>query len=81
MNPALRRKGKIGLWQPRFWEHHISDARDFDAHVRYCWGNPVKHGLVSRPTDWLHSSIHRDIARGMIDPEWVGDVDPDGDFR
>ena len=60
VNPALRRKGEVGLWQPRFWEHHIRDEEDFRAHVRYCWINPVKHGLVARPEDWPWSSVHRD---------------------
>lgn len=49
-----------GIWQRRFWEHHISDEDDFRAHVRYCWINPVKHGLVSDPGDWPWSSYHRD---------------------
>ncbi len=70
VNPALRRKGEVGLWQPRFWEHHIRDEADYRAHVRYCWINPVKHGLVDRAVDWPHSSIHREIARGMISPNW-----------
>ena len=72
VNPALRRKGEVGLWQPRFWEHHIRDEADYAAHVRYCWGNPVKHGLVQRPADWPHSSIHRDIRLGLVEPEWGG---------
>ncbi len=60
VNPALRRKGEIGLWQPRFWEHQIRDERDYWNHVRYCWMNPVKHGLVARPEDWAFSSVHWD---------------------
>ena len=71
VNPALRRKGEVGLWQPRFWEHHIRDAADFDAHVRYCWGNPVKHGFVARAVDWPWSSIHRDIRLGRVEAEWA----------
>jgi putative transposase len=74
VNPALRRKGEVGLWQPRFWEHHIRDERDYAAHVRYCWINPVKHGLVERAADWPYSSIHRDIARGVVEPEWAGQI-------
>ncbi|WP_407492019.1 REP-associated tyrosine transposase [Pseudooceanicola sp. MF1-13] len=74
VNPALRRKGEVGLWQPRFWEHHIRDQRDYDAHVRYCWMNPVKHGYVPRAVDWLYSSIHRDIRLGQIEPEWSGQI-------
>ncbi|BDW86347.1 transposase [Roseicyclus marinus] len=64
-NPTLRsaskiRKGDAGLWQRRFWEHHIRDEADYWAHVRYCWWNPVKHGFVTRPEDWPFSSVHRD---------------------
>jgi len=79
VNPALRRKGEVGLWQPRFWEHHIRDQRDFDAHMRYCWLNPVKHGLAERPVEWPYSSIHRDIRLGRLEPEWSGPV-PDGEY-
>ena len=79
VNPALRRKGEVGLWQPRFWEHHIRDEADFQAHVRYCWGNPVKHGLVARAADWPYSSIQRDIRAGLVEPEWAGEVQ-DGEF-
>lgn len=62
VNPALR-KGEAGIWQRRFWEHHIRDKADHDAHVRYCLTNPVKHGLVAKAEDWPFSSIHRDIRR------------------
>lgn len=53
-----------GIWQRRFWEHHIRNDADFAAHLRYCWWNPVKHGLVERPEDWAYSSVHRDIREG-----------------
>ncbi|MEO0914950.1 MAG: transposase [Pseudomonadota bacterium] len=75
-NPTLpisaskARKGEAGLWQRRFWEHLIRDEADWRAHVAYCWANPVKHGFVARPTDWPYSSIHRDIRRGIVPPEW-----------
>lgn len=46
-----------GIWQRRFWEHHIRNQRDYDAHIQYCHNNPVKHGYVANPTDWPHSSI------------------------
>lgn len=49
-----------GIWQRRFWEHHIRDEADLYNHIRYCWINPVKHGLVERPEDWPYSSYHRD---------------------
>ncbi|NJM81485.1 MAG: transposase [Tabrizicola sp.] len=72
-------KGESGLWQRRFWEHHLRNDRDFAAHLRYCWWNPVKHGLVERAVDWPYSSIHRDIRLGQCDPEWTG-ADIKGDF-
>jgi putative transposase len=54
-----------GLWQRRFWEHHLRSEADFAAAVRYCWNNPVKHGLVERPEEWSYSSIHRDMRPGQ----------------
>lgn len=76
-NPTLRsaskvEKGDAGLWQRRFWEHHIRDEADYAAHLRYCWFNPVKHGFVARPEDWPYSSVHRDIEAGRYDPAaWI----------
>lgn len=72
-------KAKKGIWQRRYWEHHIRDDSDFSAHMRYCWGNPVKHGLVERATDWPYSSIHRDAQMGMVEPERACHV-PDNEF-
>ena len=34
--------------------------------LRYCWFNPVKHGLVTRPEDWPWSSFHREKAMGLL---------------
>ena len=63
VNPGLRQdKGEVAIWQRRFWEHHIRDRADFDAHVGYCHLNPVKHGFVERPEEWAFSSVHREIA-------------------
>jgi len=53
-----------GVWQRRFWEHHLRDEADLAAHIRYCWWNPVKHGLADRPEDWTFSSVHRDVRDG-----------------
>lgn len=66
------RKQDAGIWQRRFWEHHIRDAADYTAHVRYCLLNPVKHGLVERAVDWPYSSIHRDMRAGRVEPEISG---------
>ncbi len=71
-------KGDGRVWQRRYWEHHIRDEDDFRAHVRYCWINPVKHGLAGRPEDWPYSSYHRDggvrsgfVAAGFDTRPWT----------
>lgn len=69
LKPGLRvGKREVAIWQRRFWEHHIRDERDYAAHVRYCWFNPVKHGFVERPEDWPYSSVHRDMRQGRYVP-------------
>ena len=65
-------RGEKGIWQRRYWHHLIRDDADFAAHIAYCWGNPVKHGLVTRAVDWSHSSLHRDIRLGRAASEWAG---------
>lgn len=69
---SKRAKQDAGIWQRRFWEHHIRDDADYAARVHYCWGNPVKHGLVERAVDWPYSSLHRDVRLGRADPDFVG---------
>ncbi|MBD1202997.1 MAG: transposase [Rhodobacteraceae bacterium] len=53
------RRQERGIWQRRFWEHHLRDERDFANHVNYCHVDPVKHGFVAQPEDWPFSSVHR----------------------
>src|SRR6056297_2115683 len=48
---SKRAKRERGLWQRRFWEHTIRDEADYALHLRYCWANPVRHGLVARAAD------------------------------
>lgn len=51
-----------GIWQRRFYEHHIRDDEDFAAHMRYFGLNPVKTWSCRPPEDWPYSSFHRDKA-------------------
>jgi len=46
------------IWQRRFWEHTIQDEADYLHHINYIYNNPVKHGLVEQPQDWLYSTYH-----------------------
>ncbi len=41
-------------------------------HVDYIHYNPVKQGWVSRPVDWLYSTLHGCIERGMAMVDWGG---------
>jgi len=74
----FRRDGKIMkgvvLWQDRFWETTVRGDDHHKHCVDYIHYNPVKHGLVSAPVDWEHSSIHSYIKKGYLPPDW-GDAD------
>ena len=58
------------IWQRRFWEHTIRDEEDWRKHVDYIHYNPVKHGLVSRPSEWRWSSFSRAITEGWYEASW-----------
>jgi putative transposase len=68
--PSRIAKGERGIWQRRFWEHLIRDEADLCKHVDYTHFNPVKHGHVSRVTDWPHSTFHREVREGRLTPDW-----------
>jgi putative transposase len=70
IHASRRRKGERGIWQRRYWEHTLRDDEDYRHHVDYVHYNPVKHGYVVRPADWLHSSIHRYIRDGILPANW-----------
>lgn len=61
--PSQIKRSDAGIWQRQYWEHRIKDVADFVLHKDYCLTDPVRHGLVKRPEEWQHSSIHRDIDR------------------
>ncbi len=66
------RRGERGIWQRRYWEHLIRDARDFSAHMDYIHINPVKHGLVKSVADWPYSTFHSLVIQGVYPPDWAG---------
>lgn len=53
------RKGERGIWQQRYYEHHIRDDTDHTNHVNYIHANPVKHGLAHGMDDWPYSTWHK----------------------
>lgn len=56
------------FWQKRFWDHVIRDDKDFENHLHYIHYNSVKHGYVSDPRDWKHSSYIEWEKRGLYPP-------------
>ena len=72
---SRQRKGEQAIWQRRFWEHRIRSASDFNHHVDYIHYNPVKHGLVTRVSDWPYSTFHRDVGLGIYPLEWAGSLE------
>ena len=77
INASRQKKGEQGLWQRRFWEHLIKDDKDFADHIHYIHLNPVRHGLVSAPRDWPHSSFATWVARDVYDLTWGSGEMPD----
>lgn len=69
-NASRAGKGERDVWQRRYWEHLIRDERDFQAHVDYIHLNPVQHGFVARPGDWLHSTFRSWLEQGAYEPWW-----------
>jgi putative transposase len=73
---APNKRGEYALWQTRFWEHTIRNDSDFERHADYIHYNQVKHGLVTRVSDWPHSSFHRYVRLGVLPDDWAGDASP-----
>ena len=59
-NKLLGRSGDF--WYPEFFDRYIRDARHLDQVVRYIDDNPVKAGLVERPTDWYFGSAGQEAS-------------------
>ncbi len=48
-----------GIWMRRLWAHPLRGTDDFAQHLRGCWMDPVRHGLVDDPLHWPYSSFAR----------------------
>lgn len=73
-------RGERGIWQRRYWEHRVRDARDYAAHMDYIHFNPVRHGLVAHPAAWEFSSFHRSVRRGLYPADWAFVQEAAGEF-
>jgi putative transposase len=81
MPRSKRDQRRLGVWQPRYWEHTCEDIEDFDARFDYVHYNPVKHGYVRCPRHWQWSSFGRWVDEGVYDAAWgCGGPRPPRDF-
>jgi putative transposase len=73
-NPSVSREKhrEKTVWQRRFWEHLLQ--QDFNRHCDYIHYNPVKHGLVRSPGDWVHSTFSEFVAKGLYSPDWGSEI-------
>lgn len=74
--PEGQKKRRLhGVWQQKFWEHTIKDAKDYNMHLDYIHTNPVRHGYVEKPKDWPWSSFNRHVKDGHYESDWQGRTD------
>ncbi len=59
---------ETGIWQRGFYKHHLSNAADFDLHMRHCWLDPLRHGVVDQPEDWPYSSFNAITPQRSVKP-------------
>ena len=69
----INAKAPFIFWQKRFWDHVIRNEADLENHIQYIHFNPVKHGYVSDPSQWQHSSFHKWQKRGAYQEQenWI----------
>ena len=51
--PGLRAWPFVKIWQRSFYYHIINSEKDFINHYNYIYYNPLKHGYVNNPNNWL----------------------------
>ena len=79
----FRDKYRTGrVWQNRFWDHIIRNQADYNNHVNYIHYNPVKHGLVTDPREYSHSSFSKYLTDGLYKKGWgkLVKLDIEGEF-
>ena len=65
------------FWQKRFWDHVVRDDKDLETHLHYIHFNPVKHGYVKDPRDWVDGSYIEWEKRGLYPPAFDWDEPKD----
>jgi len=73
INRSRIAKGEQEVWQRRYWEHSCKDQDDLNAYVDYIHYNPVKHGYITAPCLWKHSSFGKYVEDGVYEMDWGAD--------
>ena len=60
----------ISFGQKRFWDHVIRDEQDLQNHLDYIHWNPVKHKIVSSPSEYKFSSFREFVDQGFYGKDW-----------
>ena len=67
---GVPRKTRVLIWPHRYQAESIPDATTFTQALDFIHYNPVQHGLVDRPEEWLHSSYQTWIERRVYKLGW-----------
>jgi putative transposase len=67
---SRHRQRRRGVWQRKFWEHHIRGPGDYEKHLHYVHYNPVKHGLARCPHEYQYSTFEKWVRRNVYDQRW-----------
>ena len=67
---AIAVSGRMVFWQRRYWDHVIRNEVDLAQHFDYIHYNPVKHGMVTKPEEWPHSSFLHWQQQGSYPERW-----------
>ena len=68
----FRTEGAFLKYLNQVVRNRIRDEADYRAHMDYVHFNPVKHGWVSRVSDWPYSTFHRLVEQCVYPPDWAG---------
>lgn len=62
--------GKLAIWQSRAEMRTVEDVTAFAAYLDAIHYDPVRHGHVARPEEWLHTSYETWVERGLYKLGW-----------
>ena len=74
------KEGYLPVWQKKYYEHTLRNAKDFKLHLDYIHFNPVKHNVADSVGNWEYSSFQKYVDLGEYHSRWC-DFSVDVDFE